>query len=98
MEEGDGEEEKAGVKSAENFKSKKIQEMVFIIENGKAKRINVETGISDDNYLQVKSGLTGGEEVVSGSYRAISRELNDGAVVRVENQGSKNKTNNDGNE
>ena len=98
MEEGDGEEEKAGVKSAENFKSKKIQEMVFIIENGKAKRINVETGISDDNYLQMKSGLTGGEEVVSGSYRAISRELNDGVVVRVENQGSKNKTNNDGNE
>jgi HlyD family secretion protein len=80
------EEEKAGVKPAGGFNSNKIQEIVFVVENGKAKKINVETGISNDNYLQVTSGLSGDEEVVSGSYAAISRELNDGAVVRVENQ------------
>ena len=59
-------------------------EVVFLIENGKAKIVEVNTGISDDNYLEIKKGLEGGEEVVSGSYRAISRELEDGSKVRVE--------------
>jgi HlyD family secretion protein len=66
---------------------KKVQEIVFIVENSKAKKINVETGISDDNYLEIKSGLSGDEDVVSGTYRAISRELNDDSTVRVENKG-----------
>ena len=51
-----------------------------------AKTVNVETGISNDNYIQIKSGLSDNEEVVSGSYRAISRELHDGVNVRVEKQ------------
>ncbi len=36
--------------------------------------------------LKIKNGLSGGEEVVSGSYRAISRELEDGSTVRKEDQ------------
>ena len=32
----------------------------------------------------IKWGPSGGEQVVSGSYKAISRELNDGSTVRVE--------------
>ena len=89
---GDGEENK-NVKSSNTEKSKKPEEIVFIVENGKAKKIKVETGISNDNYLEIKSGLKGDEEVVAGPYRAISRELNDGVVVRVENQNKKEKTN-----
>lgn len=65
-------------------KTEKVKEIVFIIKNNKAKAVEVETGISNDNYIEVKSGLSGGEEVVSGSYRAISRELSDGTNVRVE--------------
>ena len=65
-------------------KAEKVKEIVFIIKNNKAKSVEVETGISNNNYIEVKSGLSGGEEVVSGSYRAISRELSDGANVRVE--------------
>ena len=65
-------------------KKEKIQEIIFTVEKGKAKKINVETGISNDNYIQIKSGLKGSEEVVSGSYSAISRELNDGSAVRTE--------------
>ena len=93
--EGEGEDEDSDVKPATNNKKedKKIQEIVFIVENNKAKKINVETGISDDNYLEIKSGLSGDEEVVSGTYRAISRELQDNSTVRVENKG-KNKDEN----
>lgn len=63
---------------------KKPKEIVFLVKDGKAKSVEVETGISDDNYIHVKSGLSGGEQVVSGSYKAISRELNDGSPVRVQ--------------
>lgn len=66
----------------------KLQEIVFVIKNNKAKQVNVETGISDDNYIEVKSGLDVGQPVVSGSYKAISRELADGSNVRVEEKGA----------
>ena len=86
MEQKKDEEETETVSASNNKTDKKIQEIVFIIEKSKAKKLNVETGISDDNYIQIKSGLSGKEDVVSGSYRAISRELNDDVTVRVENK------------
>ncbi len=68
-------------------KKNEPKEVVFLFDGGKVKMVPVKTGISDDNYLEIKSGLDGGEEVVSGSYRAISRELNDGSTVRKEEKG-----------
>lgn len=76
----DGEEEM----SDEMQMSNKPEEVVFVVENGKAKIVRVKAGISDDNFLEIQSGLDEEQEVVSGSYRAISRELQDGSVVRVE--------------
>jgi HlyD family secretion protein len=67
-------------------KMSKPKEVVFLTDNGKAKIVVVETGISDDNFLEIKSGLKEGDEVISGSYRAISRELEDGSIVRVEDK------------
>ncbi len=63
----------------------KAQEVVFVVKNGVAHTAVVKRGISDDNYVEVTSGLDAGQEVVSGSFVAISRELNDGSKVRVEN-------------
>jgi HlyD family secretion protein len=68
----------------ENKKEKKPEEVVFLVENNKAKMVPVKTGISDDNYIEVQEGLKGDEKVVSGPYRAISRELQDKATVKVE--------------
>ena len=84
MPSGDGEDE--GIIQVKSDKKENIKpkEIVFIIKDGKAKSIEVETGLSDDNYIAVLKGLEGGENVVSGSYKAISRELNDGLQVRVE--------------
>jgi len=64
----------------------KIQEIVFAVNNNKAKAVNVKTGISDDNYIQIIDGLKNGQEVVTGSYKAISTDLHDGSDVRVENK------------
>ena len=80
--EGDGEDNQTPPKKPNGMN--KPQEVVFVVKEGKAKTVAVETGISDDNYIYIKSGLSGGEQVVTGSYRAISRELSDGSTVRVD--------------
>lgn len=60
------------------------REVVFIIKDNLAKVVPVETGISDDTHIEIISGLEGGETVVSGSYRAISKELEDGTKVSIQ--------------
>jgi HlyD family secretion protein len=42
----------------------------------------VKIGICDDNYWEITSGLTNGQEIVSGGYRAISRDLKDGSKIK----------------
>jgi HlyD family secretion protein len=81
-------EEDNGVVQAKSEKkqSNKANEVVFIVKDGKAKMVEVKTGLSDDNYIAVLSGLKEGETVVSGSYGAISRELKDGSQVRVDDK------------
>lgn len=73
-----------------NGRSSKPQEVVFIVDGNKAKKIDVVTGISDDNYIEVKSGLNGDEEIINGPYRAVSRELEDNKMISVTS--SKTKT------
>lgn len=58
-------------------------EVVFVVENGKAEMVPVKRGISDDDYYEIIEGLKEGQEVVSGSHKAISRELEDGKDVVV---------------
>jgi HlyD family secretion protein len=57
-------------------------EVVFVVEGDHAKMVPVKIGISDDNYWEITDGLSEGQEVVSGSFRAITRELEDGRKVR----------------
>ena len=57
------------------------KEVVFLYENGKVKQQEVKTGIQDNNYIRIISGLSVGQEVVSGPYSAVSRMLNDGMEV-----------------
>jgi len=59
------------------------QEVVFIVENGKAKMVKVTTGIQDDEFIEIKSGLKGDEQVISGPFSAISRILKNGDAVTV---------------
>jgi HlyD family secretion protein len=51
----------------------------------------VERGISDDDYVEIKSGLDAGQNVVSGSYRAINRDLKDKSLVKPKGEGEKKK-------
>ncbi len=57
-------------------------EVVFIVEGDKVKMRPVKRGISDDAHTEIIEGLKEGDEVVSGGYKAISRELEDGKKIR----------------
>jgi HlyD family secretion protein len=56
--------------------------VVFVMEGDHVKMVPVKIGISDDNYWEITDGLKAGQEVVSGGFRAITRELEDGSKVR----------------
>jgi HlyD family secretion protein len=86
-----GEESEDGPASDENLgnekkKEKKADEVVFIVSNDLARKRVVKTGISSDSYIEILSGVDEGESVVKGSYRAISRDLEDSTRVRIEKE------------
>jgi HlyD family secretion protein len=60
-----------------------LERVVFVVKEGKARQRPVETGINDDRYIQILSGLQGDEEVITGPFRAVSRLLQDGSPVRI---------------
>ena len=71
-------------KQREREEREKLQRVVFLKNGEVAKLRKVETGIADNTYIEIKSGVKPGEEVVSGSYTAISRRLKDGSRVVIE--------------
>ena len=62
-----------------------FRRVVFVNDGGIAQRIEVETGISDNTHMQIMSGVDAGMEIVTGSYRVLSRELEDGDKIIVRN-------------
>jgi HlyD family secretion protein len=62
--------------------SSKMSEVVFAVEGDHVKMLPVKIGISDDNYWEITDGLAEGQEIVSGGYRAINRDLDDGKKIR----------------
>jgi HlyD family secretion protein len=71
-------------KRAEKEEREKLAKVVFLKDGGKARTVKVTTGIADDTYMEIKSGIKEGDEVISGSYSAISRKLKDGSKVEIE--------------
>src|SRR5690606_34011676 len=59
-----------------------LRRVVFVVEGGKAVMREVQTGIQDDTHIEIVSGLSGGETVVSGPFRLLRTELEDGDPVR----------------
>jgi HlyD family secretion protein len=72
-------------------KTEKVKEIVFLVDNNAVKTIEVKRGISDDSYTEITAGLEENKEVVSGSYKAINRELEDAAKIKVDNKKPKSK-------
>jgi HlyD family secretion protein len=61
-----------------------IQEVVFVMQkDGKVKKYPVKTDIQDINYIQILQGLKPGDEVITGPYDVVSKQLKDGMKVKV---------------
>jgi len=58
--------------------------VVFIKTGGTVRLQPVETGIADNTSIEITRGVKAGDEVVAGSYAAISRKLKDGSHVTIE--------------
>lgn len=86
----DGEQGEGGIvikddknKVKQNYKDLiKVEEVVFIMVDGKAKKLKVKTGIQDNNYIEIKEGVKDGEEVISGPYSAVAKQLKEGMEVQ----------------
>ncbi len=76
-------------KAAQKEEHEKIAKVVFLKKGSKAQLVKVTTGISDDTYMEIKSGVQSGDEVISGSYSAISRKLKDGAKLTYDKEATK---------
>jgi HlyD family secretion protein len=66
----------------QNPKDKKPVKGLFVIQNNKTVFAPVETGITGDNDIEIKSGLTEGQEIVIGPYRQLRTLKNDQAIKR----------------
>lgn len=63
-----------------------LVEIVFVIKNDTVDLVEVKTGIQDDEYIQVLTGLAEGDEIVTGPYTAVSRKLEEGDEVQIEEE------------
>ncbi|ALJ00579.1 efflux RND transporter periplasmic adaptor subunit [Rufibacter tibetensis] len=66
-------------------------EVVFVHEGGKVKMVKVKTGISDFDNIEILSGLKAGQEVVSGPFKAVSKQLKEGDLVTVKDEKALNR-------
>lgn len=61
----------------------KSRELVFINDNGVAKLKVIKTGLSDFQNIEILEGLKEGEEIISGPYFVVSKELKEGDKVKL---------------
>lgn len=69
---------------------KQSNQIVFVYENGVAKEQGIETGLSDKGYIEVTSGLTENQTVISGSFQTVTKVLEDKMKVKKQATTEKN--------
>ncbi|MEM6265343.1 MAG: efflux RND transporter periplasmic adaptor subunit [Bacteroidota bacterium] len=69
---------------AEYGPDEEVPEVVYVLKDGIAYETEVETGINDDNYIQIVKGLEAGAEIVTGPYSVLTRTLKDSSNVEIE--------------
>lgn len=85
-----GEAETNTAKGADEEKEKTELKGVFAIRDGKARFVQVKTGIADQKNIEVISGLSEGDSIISGPYRVL-RTIKDGDKVKIDTENGKKK-------
>tara|TARA_B110001454_G_scaffold184901_1_gene180829 strand:- start:374 stop:1474 length:1101 start_codon:yes stop_codon:yes gene_type:complete len=68
-----------------------VKQYVFLENEMTSKMIEVTTGISDFENIEILSGLSVGDKVIKGPYIAISQKLKDGTIISESKDSSKDK-------
>lgn len=70
-------------KQKSKLTDKKVKQYIYAYDakTKKVKKTEVTTGIQNDQFIIVKSGVKTGEEIVTGPYSAIQNKLKDGMIV-----------------
>ena len=63
--------------------STRPKELVFVVEGNAAKMVEVKTAISDFENIEIVEGITEGQQVISGPYFVVSKELEDGDIIKI---------------
>jgi HlyD family secretion protein len=81
---GGGPNSNARQTSDQNKPQKKVEDktVIFVNDKGVAKMVEVKTGISDYDNIEILSGITDGTEIIVGPFTAVSKRLKDGDKVR----------------
>lgn len=75
--------------NAERKRKENIREVVFVEEKGKVKQVEVKTGISDFEHIEIISGLKDGQQIISGPYATVAKKLNAGDLVKKKEEKKK---------
>ncbi len=68
---------------SETLEREEKQEVVFVLNGDRVKKVQVETGIQDNASIEILKGVKAGDEVVTAPYNAINRTLKDSMLVNV---------------
>jgi HlyD family secretion protein len=71
------------IKNAGTTAVKDIRTLVFLSDGKYALAKDVKTGIQDNSYIEILSGLAVNDKVISAPFRAISKKLSDSTLIEV---------------
>ena len=63
-----------------------LVQVVFVVDNGIAKMMPVDTGLSSEKNVEILAGLEEGQQIITGSFRALSKTLKDGSKIKIDNK------------
>src|SRR5690554_358625 len=69
--------------TSEDGATARLKELVFVVEGNTAKMVEVKTAISDFENIEIVEGITEGQRIISGPYFVISKELEDGDLIKT---------------
>jgi HlyD family secretion protein len=76
-------------KNETKLKNNRPPQVIFVYDKGIAKKVDVETGISDRGFIEITKGIQEGQTVISGSFQTVSKVLDDGMKVSIDSTGGK---------
>lgn len=75
--------------TTDEAKTEELEEVVFLLKEGKAVKTKVTIGIQDDTYMEIISGISVGDVVIDGPYKTVSLTLKDGDAVALKEEKKK---------